>query len=74
VFQTAVTFLAMVQRMNTKFAFKLGKTPIETYEMLQTVCGDEALSRSCVFDWFKRFKDGREDLQDDPRSGRPSAS
>jgi hypothetical protein len=38
----------------------------ETYEMLQTVDGDEALSRRSVFEWFKRFKDGREDLQDDP--------
>jgi hypothetical protein len=27
-----------------------------------------------VFEWFKGFKDGREDLQNDPRSGRPSAS
>jgi hypothetical protein len=27
-----------------------------------------------VFELFKRFKDGREDLQDDPRSRRPSAS
>jgi transposase len=52
----------------------LGKTPVETYEMLQTVCGNEALSCSNVFEWFKRFKDGREDLQDDPKSGRPSAS
>jgi hypothetical protein len=25
------------------------------------------------FEWFKRFKGGREDLHDDPRSGRPSA-
>jgi transposase len=40
--------------------------------MLQTVFGDEALSRSSVFEWFIRFKDRREDLQDDPRSGRPS--
>jgi hypothetical protein len=27
-----------------------------------------------AFDWFKGFKDGSEDLQDDPRSGRPSTS
>jgi transposase len=64
----------MEQRVNTKFCFKLGKTPTEIYEMLQTVCGDKGLSRSGVFEWFKRFTDGREDLPDDPRSGRPSAS
>jgi hypothetical protein len=42
--------------------------------MLQPVYGDEALSRSSVLERFKRFKDGRKDLQDDPRSGRPSTS
>jgi transposase len=64
----------MKQRVNIKACVKLGKTPTETYEMLQTVYGDEALSGSSIFEWFKRFKDGREDLQDDPRSGRPSTS
>jgi hypothetical protein len=52
----------------------MGGTPIETYEMLQSICGDEALIRINVFKWFKRIEDGREDLQDDPRSGRPSTS
>jgi hypothetical protein len=42
--------------------------------MLQSVYGVDVSSRSSVFEWFKRFEDGREDLQDDPRSGRPSAS
>jgi hypothetical protein len=46
--------------MNTKFCFKLGKTRIEIYELLQTVCGKEALCSSRIFEWFKRFKDGRE--------------
>jgi transposase len=66
----------MEKRVNIKFCVKLGKTPTETYEILQSVYDDEALSHSSVlvFEWFKRFKDGREDLQDDPRSGRPSTS
>jgi hypothetical protein len=51
---------------------KLDKTPTETYYMLQIVQGDEAISDSSVFERFKRFKDGHEDLHDDPRSGRPS--
>jgi hypothetical protein len=34
--------------MDTEFCFKLDKTPIETYEMLQAVCSDEAWSRSSV--------------------------
>jgi hypothetical protein len=70
-FLTAVTVLATEQRMNNKFCFKLGKTPIEAYEVLQTVCGDETLNRSCIFEWFN---DECEDLQDDPRSRRASTS
>jgi transposase len=42
--------------------------------MSQAVCGEEALSSSGVSEWLKRIKDGREDLQDDPRRGRPSTS
>jgi hypothetical protein len=38
--------------MNNK-CFKLAKTPTEAYEMLQTVCGVEALSHSSVYEWFK---------------------
>jgi transposase len=62
----------MQQGINVKFCVKLGKAPTETHKMLRTVYGDEALSRSSVFGWFKRFKYGRQDLQDGPRSGRPS--
>jgi hypothetical protein len=64
----------MEQQMSTKFCFKLDKTRIETDEILQNLCGDEALNHRSMFEWFKRFKYGREDLQDDPRSGRPSTS
>jgi hypothetical protein len=56
----------MEQQENNKFCSNLGKMPIETYELLQTICGDEALSRSSVFDWFKQFEDEREDLQNNP--------
>jgi hypothetical protein len=42
----------MEQRVNIQFCVKLGKIPTETYKMLQTVCGDEALNRSRVYEWF----------------------
>jgi hypothetical protein len=42
--------------------------------MLQTFYDDEAVSRCIVFEWFKRFNDGREDHEYDPRSGRSSTS
>lgn len=66
--------VVMEQRVNIKFCCKLGKTASETYEMLKTVYGDNTLSRTTVFDWFKRFKDGRESVKDDARTGRPSVS
>jgi len=33
---------------------------------------DQALSRSNVFRWYGRFRDGREDIEDDPRSDLPT--
>jgi hypothetical protein len=60
--------------MNTRFCFKLSKTPTENYEMLRTAHGDEALSCSSVLKWFKWYKEGHEALQDDQKSGHPSTS
>ncbi|KAL4096440.1 hypothetical protein QTP88_021396 [Uroleucon formosanum] len=62
------------QRVCIKFCLKLGKNATETYEMIKTAFGDDSLSRSKIFEWFKRFKNGRETTEDDPRSGRPSTS
>lgn len=59
------------QRINIKFCAKLGKSPSETLLMLSQVYGDACLKRSTVYEWHKRFKEGREDVHDDDRSGRP---
>jgi hypothetical protein len=48
------------QRVNVKFCVKLGKSATETYDLLKKVYGYECLSRTQVFEWFKRFKEGRE--------------
>ncbi|GBN62065.1 Putative uncharacterized protein FLJ37770 [Araneus ventricosus] len=64
----------MEQRVNIKFCFKLGKTATETHEMLVKVYGVDAVSKKYVFEWFKRFRDGKEDIKDEPRSGRPATS
>ncbi|KAK5646283.1 hypothetical protein RI129_004747 [Pyrocoelia pectoralis] len=32
------------------------------------------MKQSGVYEWFKKFKDGREDVQDDSRAGRPSSA
>lgn len=61
----------MEQRANIKFCFKLGKTFTETFELMKKVYGDDCLSRTRVFEWYKRFQDGRDALEDDPKPGRP---
>ena len=42
--------------------------------MLEKVYGQEAVSKKCVYEWFKRFADGKVDVKDKPRSGRPTTS
>jgi len=60
------------QRICNKFCFKIGKTATETYQLLQQAYGEDAMGRTQVFDWFRRFKEGRTSVESDPRSGRPS--
>lgn len=62
------------QRYAIKFCVKLGETPTVTFEKLKKAYGDVTLSRAQVFRWYKAFSDGRESVQDDPRSGRPLSS
>ena len=62
------------QRVNVKFCVKPGKSATETYDLLKKVYGDECLSRTQVFEWFKKFKVGREEIGDDQGHGRPSTS
>ena len=53
-----------------KFSFKLGKNATETYGMLQTVFQPSCMNWASVFEWHKRFKEGRESMRDDERCGR----
>ena len=57
------------ERYATKFCFKLGKNATETYGMLQTGFGPSCMNRASVFEWQKRFKEGRESVGDDERCG-----
>ncbi|GBN06908.1 hypothetical protein AVEN_16855-1 [Araneus ventricosus] len=52
----------------------LGKTATKTQEMLVKVYDVEAVSKKGAFEWFKCFRDGKEDVEDEPRSGRPPTS
>ncbi|KAG5316692.1 SETMR methyltransferase, partial [Acromyrmex insinuator] len=61
----------MEQRAVIKFNAKLGKSASETFRSMQQVYGSQCLSRTAVFEWHKRFLQGRETLEDDKKSGRP---
>ncbi|GFV57675.1 HTH_48 domain-containing protein [Trichonephila clavipes] len=62
------------QRICIKFRFNLGKTGTETYEMMKTAFGKETMSHARDFEWLRRFKEGRQSVNSDPHSGRPSTS
>ena len=62
------------QRVNIKLLTKIGKSATETYNLLTQVYGDQCLSCTQVFERFKKFKDGREYVGVDPKSGRPSTA
>ena len=58
------------ERYAIKFCFKLGKNATETYGMLQTAFQTILHDRASIFEWHKRFKEGRESVRDDERCGR----
>ena len=61
---------ALEEQYAIRFCFKLRKNATETYEMLQTAFGASCMNRTSVFEWHKRFKEGRESVRDDERCGR----
>lgn len=66
--------LKIEQRINLKFLVKLRKPPSECFQLLKEVFGDNCMSRTRVFEWHKRFSEGREEVEDDERTGRPVTS
>ena len=53
-----------------KLCFKLEKNATETYGMFQTAFGASCMNRASVFEWHKRYKEGRESVRDDEKCGR----
>ena len=58
------------ERYAIQFCFKLGKNGTETYGMIQTAFGASCMNRASVFEWHKRFMEGRESMKDDQSCGR----
>ena len=52
------------ERYAIKFSFKLGKNATETYGMLKTTFRPSCMNQTSVFEWHKRFKEGRESVRD----------
>ena len=52
------------QRINIRFLVKLGKTAAATLSMLKDVYGNQAMFRTQVYEWHKRFKTGSDDIED----------
>ena len=57
------------ERYAIKFCFKHGKIS-ETYGMLQSAFRSSCINRAWVFEWHKKFKQGRESVRNDERCGR----
>ncbi|KAJ8953293.1 hypothetical protein NQ318_015875 [Aromia moschata] len=63
---------SLEQRMAIKFCVKLEKSAAETIPMLKKAFGVDCLSDRQIF--RKAFAEGREDVNDENRAGRPSTS
>ena len=46
--------------------------PIDIHRQISEVYGENAMGESMVRKWVRMFKEGRENVHDEPRSGRPS--
>ena len=62
------------QRINIKFCVKLEKTAMKTWKILHKIYGDSCMSRARVFECHKQFVQGRTDMEDDPKTEKPSTS
>ena len=62
----------MDQRICIKFCVKNGIKCSKTLEMLKVVYGECTVSQQSVYKWYKLFTEGREEVNDDARPGRPS--
>ena len=56
-------------RINLKFLVCLGKTPTEALKLLQEDYGDDTMSRTRLFEWHRRLKKGREEVEIEHRPG-----
>jgi len=56
------------------YDFKKSLTPLQCFESLNSVFGDEAPSQRTVYEWYANFKRGRVELCDESCEGRPATA
>ncbi|UYV77682.1 hypothetical protein LAZ67_15001917 [Cordylochernes scorpioides] len=64
----------MDQRTCIKFCVKNEIKCADAFRMLTVAYGEATLDRSNVYRWYKMFSEGREDVNDEERTGRLSTS
>ena len=58
-------------RSYIKMRTELGIKPIDIHEELVELYGEDAVSYNTVCSWAKQFREGRMEIEDKPRLGRP---
>ncbi|XP_015380044.1 PREDICTED: putative uncharacterized protein FLJ37770 [Diuraphis noxia] len=53
------------QRICIKFCVKNEIKCNKVCELLQKAYGESAMKKTSVYEWYKRFQDGRKDVEDD---------
>ena len=59
------------QRSVIRFLLSEGVKPFEIYRRMKVQYGDSCLSQGRVYEWVERFQNGRQNVSDEHRSGRP---
>lgn len=62
------------QRIIIKFLSREGVKPAEILRRLTAQFAEKTLSRTQVYDWHKKFSDGRESVQNETHARRPRTS
>ena len=64
---------ALEQRSTIKFCEANKKSRQETFEMLKTAFGNNAMKKNALYKWYSKFEQGDNYVTDGSRPGRPSS-
>lgn len=72
--ESSLNLTKLEHRAVIKFLVKKGKTAKEIFEEMSTVYEESGPSFATIKRWVRLFQQGRQSLEDDPRSGRPNTA